>query len=376
MNLTDYLIINDEQKQRLALVREKYKLLYKDPENCLPMIIIDVPQQQVPTWEQQLADPLLMLKAQLDNIRPHLQIEDDSLPSVRVDFGTGQVAAAFGCPLKVPTNSLPAVSSPVLKQAQDVYNLTKPSLNAGWYVKLQQWTDIWLENLPNGVEIQHPDIQGPFNTAHLVRGNDILTDFYDTPEAVEKLLDIITDFMIDLVPHLKRKISNENDWFLDWDGALWKGAARISNCTTDLISPQIYTKYVLPHDARFFKAIGGGSIHYCGTSGDVIREFFKIPEITGLDVDAQYHDLWQLAEMAPPPLTLVCQHYGQACPYIDRLLAGDWPKKRNIIVYTEVNSVDKAKNLLFNLRKSITYLLTYLLTSTFAILYSHAAWLR
>lgn len=51
----------------------------------------------------------------------------------------------------------------------------------------REWTEIYLDNLPEGMLIQHPDIQSPFDTAHLVRGDDILLDFYDDPAAVARL---------------------------------------------------------------------------------------------------------------------------------------------------------------------------------------------
>ena len=355
MTLKGYLHINNWQKQRLDGVAERYKSLYEDPEHCRPMIIINVPQAEAPTWEAMLADPLLMLKTQLDAIRPHLEMEDDYLPTVRVNFGTAQVAAAFGCQLATPTNSLPAAAGPVLSKADDIYHLARPSLDAGWYGKLAEWTDIWLENLPPGVCIQHPDISGPFNTAQLLRGKDILTDFYDAPEMVERLLDIVTNYMIDLVPHLKREISNDKEWFLDWGGALWKGTARLCNCSSHMISPQFYTQYVFPRDARVLKSIGGGRMHYCGTPPEVITQFLKITSLTGLDVDAQYHDLWALGETVPRHVVLAFQYYGKVFPHTNRLLAGDWPRKRNIILYTQAESVEQGKNLLSALQESMPY---------------------
>ena len=71
----------------------------------------------------------------------------------------------------------------------------QPSM-PGWYGKLAEWTAIWKEHLPEGVHIQHPDIQSAFNSAHLIRGNDILTDFFDHPAELDLLLDKVTDFML------------------------------------------------------------------------------------------------------------------------------------------------------------------------------------
>jgi len=302
--LNDYLRISDSGHSRFERLYEGYRRFYEDPDDAEPKIIINVPPQNPPSWEEQLADPLLMLAVGLDQIRSHIEIGDDYVPAVRVNFGTAQVAFAFGCEPAFPTNSLPAAGTHVLKKAEDVYRLAKPSLDAGWFGKLREWTDIWLDNLPEGVHIYHPDIQSAFNTAHLVRGNDILTDFYDNPQALEALLTLVTDYMIELVPVLKSHISADKDWFFDW-GAMWKGGARISNCTVDLIGPDFYREFVLRHDIRLLKSIGGGRVHCCASSGEVIKGFFANPEITGLDFDAGIHNAWEMAELAPKTVSLV-----------------------------------------------------------------------
>ena len=118
-------------------------LLYQDPEHCSPMFIVTVPPQDPIPWEDRLADPLVMLRACLEELAPHLALEDDHVPTVRVEFGTGQVAAAFGCELVVPPNSLPASKGPIMATAQDVYHMHKPALTAGWYAKLADWTALW-----------------------------------------------------------------------------------------------------------------------------------------------------------------------------------------------------------------------------------------
>jgi len=350
VNLKNYLTVDERQRGRFERLYARYRLLYEDPANAWPMFIVNTPVAEQPTWEERLADPLVMLRAELDNLRGHLEIEDDRVPTARVQFGTAQVAAAFGCKLTIPTNSLPAAASHPLASARDVYSMEMPKLEAGWYGKLAEWTEVYRDNLPEGVHIQHPDIQSPFNNAHLVRGNDILTDFFDDPDAVCALLDLIADYTIKLVPWLKKMISDDPDWFFDW-GAMWKGVARISNCSMHMISPEFYRRFVLPRDIRLMRAIGGGRVHYCGTAGEVIRAFFENPEISGLDYDSQYHDLWELSAVAPERLTLLCPTPRDSAT-MHRLLAGDWPAKRNIILTTNADSVKDGRELLARLRRS------------------------
>ncbi len=353
--MRDYIDIDRRQLDRLELVKAGYKKLYNCPDACRPMIIINTASQSNITWEQKLADPLVMLRSQLDNVRAHLEIGDDFLPAVRVDFGTGQIASAFGCDITVPENNLPAVCSHPIKRVEDINKIAAPPLTGGMYGKLFDWINIWKENIPDWLRIQHPDIQSPFNNAHLVRGNDILLDFYDDPAAVEYLLDVITDYTIAVVKNINAMIGADDGWFCDWGGAYWKGAARISNCSNDMISPRFYTEYVLPRDVRLLGSIGGGRVHYCGGHRQVIDEFFKNPEITGLDIDAGLHDLWSVAGNSPQKLVLVFQNYGKPFPQLERLLSGDWPRKRNIVLYTDVGTIEEGKDLLIRLRNSIPY---------------------
>lgn len=353
MNLINYLPIDAATLARFQDVDARYRLLHADPEHCTPLIIVNTPVHGLPTWEERLADPLVMLRAELDTLRPHLEIGDDRVPTVRVQFGTAQVAAAFGCRMHLPENNLPAAGDHVLSAAADVHNLQVPALTAGWYGKLAEWTAIWKHHLPPGVQIQHPDIQSAFNSAHLILGNDIFTDFYDCPDEVGLLLDKVTDFMLAITPHLKAMISNDPVWFYDW-GALWKGATRISNCSMQMISPQLYREHVLPRDIRFFDAIGGGRMHYCGITGAVIDTFFQVPAITGLDVDCNFHDFFAVCDRAPHGVVVMpTGAFGADSPELQRLLAGDWPRKRNIVIPVWVGSVAAGKQVLNQLRAAM-----------------------
>lgn len=351
--MRDYLRIDDAGLERIEKLYARYRLLHDDPDAGRPMIIVNTPTLNEPSLGERLADPLVMLRAELDMLRSHLEIQDDRVPSVRVQFGTAQVAAAFGCRMHVPENSLPAAGDHVLTCAEDVRRLNLPALDAGWYGKLAEWTELWKANLPEGVHIQHPDIQSAFNSAHLIRGNDILTDFYDQPELVDLLLDRVTDFMLAITRHVKAMISNDPEWFFDW-GALWKGGARISNCSMQMISPALYREHVLPRDIRFLKGMGGGRMHYCGITGDVIDDFLKAPFVTGLDVDFKRHDFFALCEQAPKRIVLM-PTFAQGSPDLNRLLRGDWPRKRNIVIVVSAASIGEGRELLARLRQAIPY---------------------
>ena len=99
--------------------------------------------------------------------------------------------------------------------------------------------------------------------------------------------------------------------------------------------------------------MGAGRIHYCGTHDNGLMDsFFEMPNMTGIDFDGKYHDLWDLCERAPENVTLLVYATGDTRK---RLLSGDWPKKRNIIIQSYVSSIEDGKALYARLRDSMPY---------------------
>ncbi|HMA99708.1 MAG TPA: uroporphyrinogen decarboxylase family protein [Spirochaetota bacterium] len=341
--------ISEHQLQRFESLYKKYKTMYQDPARSRPLFLINVEQEPLNDWHKRFEDPALMLQRELESLETHLLLEDDYTPTVRVQFGTVQVAAAFGTELDIPPDNYPTYKDHILKSRQDIARLEEPALNTPLLQKLAAFTAYFKEHLPDGIHIQHPDIQSALNTAHILRGTAVFMDFYDDPAMIDKLLDIITAYMIKLVPYLKKMISNDREWFFDW-GGLWKGRARISNCSAQMISPELYTAHILPRDIQLMHAIGGGRMHYCGTSYAVIERFFENPLISAIDFDGSVHDLFQIALKAPDRTILFTGgRYNDAL--IQKLLAGEWPAKRNLVLKVTVPDIKTGKKVLNQLRQ-------------------------
>lgn len=340
---------SDGELERFQDIYKRYMKMYLEPENSMPMFVINTPVKSH-VWEEKLADPEVMFTDDLKAIRAHADVGDDRVPTTRVSFGTAQIAAAFGCEMFIPPNNLPCAKTHVLHDIHDARKLQFPHKDAGWFKKLYDFSDFFMDNLPEGVELQLPDIQGPFNNAHLIRGNDILFDFYDYPDELEYLLDFITDYLIDLVKKLTPYTTNRDGWFFDW-GSLWKGSGRISNCTVHLISPDMYKDFILKRDIRFLEGIGSGRIHYCGSYPKVIESFINLPPVTGFDYDDSLHKLDDVCSLAPANVPIYCwTHNGSQTMH--NLLNGVWPEKKNIIIGVDAPSVEEGQALLKNLKES------------------------
>jgi hypothetical protein len=351
MDLRNCLPLDGNQLRRIEWLEQEYRKFYTDPENATPRIIVNIPVER-PKVIDRMKDPELMLKSQLDSLRPHLEMEDDRIPTIRVNLGTAQVASAFGAEIHYFEDSLPAAKTHPLHDIRDAASLEIPERTAGLYEQVEAYTAFFLENKPPQVPIQHPDIQSAFNSAHLIRGDDIFIDLIDHPEDVSILLDKVTDFMLQQISWLRNMITDDPEWFYDW-GVLWKGKARISNCSSQMIGPGMYGEFVLPRDIRLMESIGGGRMHYCGDNTEVIKAFFANEHIHSLDYDSR-HDLWELAALAPKDFALF-QRIPQDSPTEQRLLNGDWPEKRNIILVVNAEDIDKGRNLLQSYRNACPF---------------------
>jgi hypothetical protein len=340
---------SDRELERFESIYGKYRRMHLEPRNATPMFIVNTPVERH-SWEEKLENPGVMLEDDLRVIRAHADLGDDRVPSTRVSFGTAQIAAAFGCGIFLPPDNLPCAKDHVLDDIGKVRHLEKPGRGDGWYGKLFRFSEFYLENMPEGVQLQMPDIQSTFNNAHLIRGNDIIFDFYDNPEKLGILLDIVTDYMIDLVPILKPYTTDFDEWFFDW-GCLWKGRARISNCSAHLISPAMYRDFVYERDRRLIESIGGGRVHYCGSYPEVIENFAKIPGLSGFDYDDSLHPLERICGIVPEEVPVFCWA-GATSPTVQKLLSGNWPDKGNIIIGVDAKSAEEGADILKRLRKA------------------------
>ncbi len=338
-------------RERVKRLHEEYRALWEDPDGCRPLIHVGAPvPQKLAAVCEQVENPALMLEASTARAAAHLAMEDDALPITRVEFGTAQIAAAFGCPLHVFTDSPVACGAHALHSLQECFTAPVPPLTAGWYPKLEAFTRYYHEHQPKGYLLQLPDIQSPFNSAHLIRGNDILTDFYDDPAAVQALCGKVADFLLQLVPWLLKLHPPETEgWFYDWSG-LWKGNARLSNCSLHMISPAFYADYVMQSDRRVLAGLHTGRMHYCGTQSGVIDMMAALPEVTGMDIDGAHHDPWEACARFPKdkPLLVALGKPDQ----LPRLLKGDWPGKRNLIVHVGARSIAEGRELAEKLRQA------------------------
>ena len=322
-------ILSAADRDRVRRLTEESQALSLDPAGCRPLVHVNTPGGQN-RFRERWADPRIMLEDGLAAAQTHRRTGDDRLPTLRVELGTGVVASAFGIEVLVKNDSLPCAAEAPARSLADILALPEPDLASGILPRLLAFAEAMVKELPDGYALQLPDTQGVFNTAHLVRGNDILTDFYDEPDLLGQLFARISGAMARIIPEIARRVSPAPaGWFYDW-GALWRGTARISNCSMEMISPDFYRQHVRAHDVRLLDALGGGRVHYCGSHTDVLMDFARLPGISGLDFPFERHDFRRVVAEAPAE-TVLMVGLGDPEGAPARQILAEPPRKRNMI---------------------------------------------
>lgn len=96
--------------------------------------------------------------------------------------------------------------------------------------------------------------QGVLNTAQKIRGNEIFVDMLDEPEFAFDLFAHIEDTLSKLARHVQaRQRASGVDI----------GLFSVSNCVVSMISPDMYEKFILPHDVALSRQFARFGMHTC-----------------------------------------------------------------------------------------------------------------
>jgi uroporphyrinogen-III decarboxylase len=133
--------------------------------------------------------------------------------------------------------------------------------------------------------------QGVLNNAFILRGEDIFTDFYDRPAFAHHFFTLISDAMIRLTLKVQKK-QRESGFYINH--------FCVSNCTVNMVSPQIYREFLLPYDKKIaesgFERFG---MHTCNWNvTPYLEEIKKLPKVGYLDMGV-VSDMKKVKKMFP-----------------------------------------------------------------------------
>ncbi|MCL5995457.1 MAG: hypothetical protein M1546_05300 [Chloroflexi bacterium] len=226
------------------------------------------------------SNPKSMVEYQARGYEEHLRrVDDDYVPYFMPWFGTGVLASAFGCEIRMPAvpDDDPAVAGPCVRSPADAAHLRLPDpTRDGWMPRVLDAIDYARAygDLPVGLT----DLQGPLDTLGLMCGQVQLYQWmYDEPAMVHELFDLVTEAFIQWVRVQKQHAGEPLERSNGLQGVYSPGAGLWeSDDDMVLVGARLYETFVVPCVSRIFEAFGGGSVHFCGNGLHHIDNLLRI----------------------------------------------------------------------------------------------------
>jgi hypothetical protein len=106
------------------------------------------------------------------------------------------------------------------------------------------------------MKIGLPNMQGPFNVAHAVLGEEAMTAPYLEPELFREFMARVVRVWLGVRRTVSELIGPE---YADPTDAL----PRVAECSVNLVSRAMYEEHILPHDRAVAEALGDLAVHPC-----------------------------------------------------------------------------------------------------------------
>lgn len=283
---------------RLARTRQIWQQLYRFEPMDPPLYFGSNPPKSTEPWptypyNDGFNDREKMLMNELASVYACVRTPGGIGPwNIRANYGTPILASVLGAPWQLTDNSMPwahelpgerdAIRSLVDRGPADpMAGLGQRCFETAAYYRevLAQFPP-----LDKAVDIYHPDLQGPYDVAHLLMGPDIFIAGYDEPELVDRLLDVVTQTYRAFIHAWGKRVG-----FCDAADGLtthWsyyvRGKIALRNDTTILLRPEHYARFVQPYDGRLLSEFGG-MIHYCGGANQVFDMMMDTPGLTAIN---------------------------------------------------------------------------------------------
>jgi hypothetical protein len=314
-------LIDPLREERIA---QLYQQVFRwEHVERLPFCWSDMPPVADQDWpdysyNETFVDREKMLLSQLRPAYFHYTTGDDYPLAIRANYGTVILPSVLGARWQLTDNSLPWAHHLEGRDAiKKVIDAGIPSPRAGLGTACLETASYYREvlssypELASAIHVYHPDLQGPFDVAHLLWGPDIFLAFYDCPELVHKLLDLVTQTYISWLTHWKEVVGEENTWTVHWN--IWqRGGVMLRDDTAVLLSASQYREFIQPYDQQVLDVFGG-CIHFCGRGDHFVTEMVKSQKLYGLNItQPELNDMekiWDLCQARRIVLLDLNEHY-------------------------------------------------------------------
>lgn len=244
------------------------------------------------------ADPAKMLLSELRSVYAGAKLQDDRLYGIRANYGTGIIASMFGCEVVVLDHSLPRALPVSEGRLREVLAGDVPPVRAGIVGRALDTVAFYRDalapypKLSAAVGSQMLDIQGPFDNATLIWGEGALLAFYDEPETLARLMDLVVEATLAVVREHRRIDGRPIQEHDGWWNCLGGLCVREDSCV--MLSGEQYRQIVKPHDARLLSELSGW-VHFCGKGHQWLDDVLSLPGVRGVNISqGEFYDLGQV----------------------------------------------------------------------------------
>ncbi len=245
------------------------------------------------SYAETFVNPSAMMQNMLlDRVVPGVILGDDSPLCIRGNHGTVQIGSLLGGRWKLHEDNYPWIESfGSLEVIEKIACSDELSTDGSVMPVSLDTLKFYRERLAQyplcakAIQISMPDLQGPMDNAELLWGSGIYYAFSDCPDLLEKLLSRIVDVMISVSGEYREFTHDRLDPHANTQhGYFIPGRLMIRNDSSIMLSPDVYSRFISPHDGRLLDAMGTGSIHFCGNGRHLVPEMLKIDSLRGLDL--------------------------------------------------------------------------------------------
>jgi hypothetical protein len=285
------------------------------PVPHLPLTLIYPPGDIAPfPYAEAFDDPEKMLYNELvrtvggTSTYTSILLKDDFPPHIRSNHGIGILSSLFGARCRIINDNMPWVEHMELDEIRKAVGKGVPDLSRALGKRVLDTHHFYLERLKGYpkcfrcVRITQPDLQSPFDIAHLLIGNDVFLGVVDWPDLVHELLAVVTDTYIAFRKKVEPLLTDRaGDGAVYLHGCLFGGKVLLKDDTAIInLSEEMHRAFSKTYNERIFEAFGGGSMHYCGPSRAWAHAAVRSPWLRGINFGnpemqdlAEEHAYWR-----------------------------------------------------------------------------------
>lgn len=217
---------------------------------------------------------------------------DDDVPCIiRANFGTVIIASMFGGKIEQIGENPPWIRPfENDKEFEKVLDCDPLDFSKGWCSKVTGTYKVYrqiLSNLPTlqkSIKVVLPDLQGPFDSASLLRGSRIYEDFYNNEDMLHKVISHIGKAQVGFAKHLQLYLNDGPKGYSHQHMSMIRGHILLRDDCSINVSPRLYHEHIAPHDTFVLGEMGSGGVHCCGNFEHLVEELLILPSIKCIDL--------------------------------------------------------------------------------------------